>query len=401
MNIFKKIYCRIYQGIFKAMIGILPYRVPRLLQTDAELAQVLASADKRRALIVTDKSVHELGLCDGVKARLDEAAIAYEVYDGTVPNPTTDNVAEAVGVYRDRQCDCVIAVGGGSAMDCAKGVGACIARPNKTLSQMKGLLKVRKRLPLLIAIPTTAGTGSETTVAAVITDSETRHKYAINDFSLIPDYALLDSTLTLGLPPRVTAATGMDALTHAVEAYIGRSTTRETRANALNAAKIIFARLPQVYRDGTDAAARGDMLYASFLAGAAFTKSYVGYVHAIAHALGGKYNVAHGLANAVILPYVLKSYGKSAYARLNSMGAYAKLYDPDLPAQEGARLLIERVESMNRDMGIPEHLDCIAEADIPALAATAEKEANPLYPVPKLFTARQLEAIIRQVAGLD
>ena len=262
---------------------------------------------------------------------------------------------------------------------------------------MKGILKVNKKLPLLIAIPTTAGTGSETTLAAVITDSETRHKYAINDFPLIPEYALLDANLTVGLPKFVTATTGMDALTHAVEAYIGRSTTKQTRDYSLRAVKLIFENLENAYTDGTNLEARQNMLHAAYLAGLAFTKSYVGYIHAIAHSLGGKYNVAHGLANAIIMPYVLKKYGKKIFKKLWELGVYANLFDKDTPIEVGAKYFIEKIENMNANMGIGTRIDEIKAEDIPFLAMTAEKEANPLYPVPVLYTAKQLEEIYFEV----
>ncbi len=401
MNFFKALYCRAYQFCCRIAIPLLPYRQPVRLDDYRALCSKLAELHLSRPLIVTDKVLHDLGVCDGLTTALAQSQIAFSLFDGTVANPTTDNVAQAVRQYLDEGCDCLIAIGGGSSMDCAKAVGACVVRPNKTLAQMKGLLKVRERLPTLFAIPTTAGTGSETTVAAVITDAQTRHKYAINDFCLIPHYVILDSGLTLGLPQTVTAATGMDALTHAVEAFIGRSTTSDSRKNALQAVRLIAANLPQAYADGTNKTARCNMLYASYLAGLAFTKSYVGYVHAIAHALGGKYNVAHGLANAVILPYVLKAYGKSAHKKLWKLGVSAGLFDKSLSKAEGATLFIDKVEQLNAQMNIPTTLDCIAAEDVAQLAATAEAEANPLYPVPKLLTSAQLQRIVHQVGGLD
>ncbi len=400
MNIFYKIYCRVYQFFCKVAIPFLPYRTPKLLADNDDLAKTLSDRGAQCVLIVTDKVIHELGICSQLEKALSAANIKYVVYDGTVANPTTQNVAEAVETYRQNKCEALVAIGGGSAMDCAKAVGAQLVRPEKTLAQMKGLMKVRKKLPLLIAVPTTAGTGSETTVAAVITDSETRHKYAINDFSLIPEYALLDSSLTLGLPQGVTAATGMDALTHAVEAYIGKSTTRETRKNAVWATKLIFDNLLAAYNDGSDGVARGEMLYASYLAGLAFTKSYVGYVHAIAHALGGKYNVAHGLANAVILPHVLKRYGKAAHKKLWKLGVSVGLFDKTLSKAEGAAIFVQQIERLNSAMNIKTTLDCIVKEDIPALAKTAESEANPLYPVPKLFDTKQLAEIIAEVGDV-
>ena len=399
MNVFKKLYCRTFQFALKLMMPLLPYREPTLLNGYAHLAEVITSEGKCNALIVTDSVVRNLGLTQALEQALKSADIKFAIFDGTVANPTTANVEQAVSCYKANDCDCIIAFGGGSAMDCAKATGARIARPYTSLGKMKGVMKVRKKLPLLIAIPTTAGTGSETTIAAVITDSETRHKYAINDFPLIPKYALLDAQLTVALPKSVTATTGMDALTHAVEAFIGRSTTRQTRSNALEAVKLIFDNLEAAYSDGTNTVARANMLHASYLAGLAFTKSYVGYVHAVAHSLGGKYNIAHGLANAVILPCVLRKYGNKVQGKLWQLGLYAGLFDKDTAVADGAKMFIDKVESMNRNLGIGSTIDGIVEADIQQLARTAEREANPLYPVPVLYTAQQLEQIYRAISA--
>ena len=278
-------------------------------------------------------------------------------------------------------------------MDCAKATGARVAKPNKSLSKMKGVLKVNKKIPLLIAVPTTAGTGSETTLAAVITDSKTRHKYAINDFVLIPRYALLDASLTVGLPKHITSTTGMDALTHAIEAYIGKSTTKQTRRCAKFAVKTIFENILEVYNNGQNLQARQNMLEASYNAGLAFTKSYVGYVHAIAHSLGGKYNIPHGLANAIILPYVLKRFGKSIYKKLWQLGIYAGLFDESVSYETGAKMFIAKIEQLNSEMNIPTKIEQIIDDDIASLAKTADQEANPLYPVPVLLTAKELEEL--------
>ena len=393
MNIFKKFYCRTYQIAFRAILPLLPYREPELLSTNDDIVQVLKKENKSNVLLVTDNSIRSLGLTKSLEEDLQKADIAVTVYDRTVPNPTSENVNEALEMYKSNNCQAIIAFGGGSAMDCAKATGARVANPKKSLAKMGGVLKVRKKLPLLIAIPTTAGTGSETTLAAVITDSETRHKYAINDFPLIPRYAALMSELTVGLPKTITATTGMDALTHAIEAYIGRSTTKQTRKCSLQAVKMIFENLPLAYDEPSNLTTRRNMLEASYKAGLAFTKSYVGYVHAIAHSLGGKYNIAHGLANAIILPYVLKKFGKKIHKKLWKLGMYARLFDETTSKEEGARLFIEHIEKMNEHMGIPAHIPQIQEEDIPELAKTAEHEANPLYPVPVLWTRKQLEEV--------
>lgn len=284
-------------------------------------------------------------------------------------------------------------------MDCAKAVGARVAKPHQPLSRMKGILKVHKKLPLLIAIPTTAGTGSETTLAAVITDAQTRHKYAINDFPLIPRYAVLDPKVTVSLPPHITATTGMDALTHAVEAYIGNSTTPGTRKDALMAVELIFENLDQAFEDGTNIEARRNMLKASYFAGCAFTKSYVGYVHAVAHSLGGEYNVPHGLANAVLLPFVLEAYGEKIHKKLHRLAVAAKLADKDTPADEAAELFIDAIKDMKERFGIGNRIPEIREEDIPKLAHYADKEANPLYPVPVLMDEKELEEFYFQLRG--
>ena len=262
---------------------------------------------------------------------------------------------------------------------------------------MKGLLKVRKKLPLLIAIPTTAGTGSETTLASVIVDSKTRHKYSINDFSLIPHFALLDESLTFNLPPFVTATTGLDALTHAVEAYIGRSTTKNTRRNALDAVKLIFENLNKCYIDPKNAIARKNKLLASYKAGLAFTKSYVGYVHAIAHSLGGKYNVAHGFANAVILPVMLKIYGKKIYKKLYKMAVYSGIVGNDVTFRTGAEQFIAKIEELNKSMNIANSISDIKREDILQLSKIADKEANPLYPVPVLYSYKELQEVYYKI----
>ncbi len=397
MNIFKKLYFRTYQGVFKIMLPLLPYREPALLKSDSDVVDVLKTNSKTNVLLVTDKGIRGLGLTSNLENTLKENCINVFVFDETVPNPTTKNVDDALSLFKANNCQALIAFGGGSVMDCAKAVGARVARPKKSLQKMKGVLKVRKKIPLLIAVPTTAGTGSETTLAAVITDSETRHKYAINDFPLIPSYALLKAELTAGLPKHITATTGMDALTHAIEAYIGRSTTKQTREHALSATKAIFKNLLEAYENGQNLEARQALLDAAYKAGLAFTKSYVGYVHAIAHTLGGKYDMPHGLANAIILPYVLKAYGKKIYKKLWELGLYAGLFDEKTSKEVGSKIFIEKIEEMNQKMNIPTKIDIIDEQDIPSLAETAEKEGNPLYPVPVLWEQAQLEKIYREV----
>lgn len=391
MNPVKKIYCRTFQAGLKIALPFLPYRKPKISGSVKSIPDIIRKHKCSNVLIITDAGITRLGLTKRLEKALTANNIPYTLYDKTVANPTTANVSEAVNLYHSKGCNAIIGFGGGSSIDCAKAVGVCVVRPNKPLSKMKGILKVHKRLPLLIAIPTTAGTGSETTLAAVITDAVTRHKYAINDFPLIPRYAVLDPKVTLSLPPFITATTGMDALTHAVEAYIGGSTTYGTRKNSLLAVKLIFENINVAYKNGRNVDARRNMLHASFYAGCAFTKSYVGYVHAVAHSLGGEYNVPHGLANAIILPLVLEAYGPCIHKKLYQLALAAGLVTEGTPHDEAAQIFIDTLKDMKHRFGIGDTVKEIKEADIPKLARYADKEANPLYPVPVLMNARELE----------
>ena len=391
MEALKKTYCRIFQKGMKAALPFLPYRKPKIVGSVRALPDIIKKKKCSRALIITDAGIRKLGLTKRLEESLSRSKIPYVIYDKTCANPTTDNVAEALALYKSQGCDCIIGFGGGSSMDCAKATGARIAKPHQELADMKGILKVGKKLPLLMAVPTTAGTGSETTLAAVIVDSQTRHKYAINDFPLIPRIAVLDPKVTLSLPPSITATTGMDALTHAVEAYIGCSTTPATRKDALQAVKLIFENLDTAVTEGQNIEARRNMLHAAYYAGCAFTKSYVGYVHAVAHSLGGEYNVPHGLANAVLLPFVLEAYGSVIDGKLKDLAIAAGTALETDEAHEAALGFIQAIKDMKARFHIPDTIPEIRQEDIPKLANYADREANPLYPVPVLMDARELE----------
>ena len=254
-----------------------------------------------------------------------------------------------------------------------------------------------RKIPTLIAIPTTAGSGSEVTPAAIITDSQKQHKYALMSFPLIPHYAVLDASLTYSLPQSLTATTGMDALTHAVEAYIGRSTTKQTRQLALEATALIFENIEKAYIKGNDHLARENLLHASYKAGIAFSKSYVGYIHAISHSVSGIYGTPHGLANAVIMPYVLEAYGKSAYKKLHRLGIAAGVCTENDSHKLGAEKFITAIKDTNAKIGIPDKITGIKKEDISVMVCYAEREANPLYPVPRLMTKNQLEALYYQI----
>ena len=311
--------CRAFQCCFGAGARLLPWRTPEVYTGDGSLlrvADILRENSLRRPFVIASRRQCADEHFRRLQEVLDMQDILLSIFSAVEPNPSVETVEKIAEQYRIDRCDCFLVIGGGSPMDAAKAAAALIARPGRTVAQLGGLLKVRCRVPPLVAVPTTAGTGSETTIAAVVTGSD-HHKYAINDLCLIPRYAILDPTLSAGLPPHITAETGMDALTHAVEAYLSRFyNTRKTREQAERAVVTIFSHLERAYRDGASLPDRAAMLQASFDAGAAFTRASVGNVHAIAHTLGGLYGTAHGLANAVLLPIVLEDYGAAAYPRL-------------------------------------------------------------------------------------
>ncbi len=398
MNIFKKIYCRTMMVIFYSFKPFLPYRVPKTIESIGDIAPLLKGSNKSSVLLVTDKSIRALGLTAALEKQLQAANICLAVYDGTCPNPTVANVEEGAALYTANACEAMIAFGGGSAMDCAKAIGARIVKPKKPIRKMAGTLKVRKKIPTVIAIPTTAGTGAEATPAAVITDRETGRKYTVNDFCLSPQYAVLDPTVTYSLPPHLTATTGLDALTHAVESYVGHSTTKKTRAQSLESARLILENIETAYEDGRNYEARANMLKASYLAGMAFSMAYVGYVHAIAHTLGGTYNVPHGLANSVLLPVILEGYGKSAYKKLQKLALYCGLAKKTDSREIAAKKFIARIWELNEKMNIPKTIKGIRKEDIPTMAKYADHEANPLYAVPTLWNAKELAPYYEKVA---
>ena len=391
MHIAKKLFCRCFQGVFRLAIPVLPYREGLILEKVEDIPACLRKKKIGKVLIVTDGFLHISGMLEPLKRVLKAAGIGYAVYDEVTPNPTILNVELARERYLEEGCRGLIGFGGGSAIDCAKAVGARIARPKLPIPKMEGILKIWRPIPYLIAVPTTAGTGSEATLATVITDHNTSHKFPISDFPLIPKVAVLDPEMTRTLPPHMTATTGMDALTHAIEAYIGRSTTKQTRAAALEAVRLIAGNLERAYADGNQMEARKNMLRAAYLAGGAFSKSYVGYCHAVAHSLGGQYHIPHGLANAVLLPYVLESYGESVYNKCRDLAVAMNLADRDTPEEKATRALIAGIRRMNAAMNIPAKLPGIRVEDIPKLSHYADKEANPLYPVPRLMNAKELE----------
>ena len=397
---FKKSMYRIQQRTMKTVSRVIPFPVPMLLSgagSVENLAENIKVRCLKNVLVVTDKVLMDLKLPESLLESLHEHGIKFTIFDDVQPNPTIENVEKGRALYQKNNCDSIIGFGGGSAIDCAKIIGARVSNPLIPVRWMKGLFRVILPIPPFFCVPTTAGTGSETTVAAVISDPSTHEKFAINDLKLIPKIAVLDPELMVGLPPHITSTTGMDALTHAVEAYIGLNGSKFTDENAKNATKLIFENLEKAYKNGSDLDARTNMALASFYAGSAFTRAYVGYVHAIAHNLGGLYGVPHGLANAVILPYVLEFCRKEAENKLADLAIAGRIGTRKETAEDLSVKFIEKIKSLNKNMKIPTYIKELQEKDIPLIARRALAEAHPDYPVPRIMTLDECETIVAKL----
>lgn len=392
-----KVYCRIYQAVMKVGMYFLPWRMPQTLEGAGSITKLPAWIKEKgfkKVLIVTDKNLVKLHLLDSMIEALNKENLEYVLFDKIEPNPTDVNIDDGVVLYKENHCDAMIAFGGGSPMDCAKGIGARIARPNKSVVQLQGLFKVLKKIPVIFTVPTTAGTGSETTIAAVITISKTHHKASINDISLMPKYAVLDPELTIGLPPHVTSTTGMDALAHAVEAYTNNTYNSKLEKDLCKkAVKLIYDNLYNVYLDGSDIQGRQNLQRAAFYAGRAFTRGSVGYVHAIGHTLGGLYGTPHGLAMSILLPLVMKQYGPAAYERLAELCDVCGIEVKENTKKAKAEAFIAWMEELKVKMNIPLYPE-YKEEDIDQIVEWAYKEGNPLYPTPVVWDKKEFKNFI-------
>ncbi|MFX1380515.1 MAG: iron-containing alcohol dehydrogenase [Promethearchaeota archaeon] len=361
------------------------------------LYKELKSEGVGKPLIVTDKGIIKIKLLDGMLQTFEENNIEYIVFDDVAPNPTINMVETAKDTYLENNCDCMIGFGGGSPIDCAKIALGLAAKPGKTVKDLGMFFAIKGVVPPFFAVPTTAGTGTETNFGAIITDSDNRCKFAIASKKLLAKCVVLDPELSLGLPPQITAATGMDALTHAVESYINIVGGDFGNENAIKAVKIIFEHLASLYENGNQIEAREEMTKAAYYAGLAMNVGLLGYAHAIAHKLGGMYNISHGLANAVILPHVLDYYGEKVYKKLSKLAIAARIGDETESKRTLAERFIQAIRNMNEKMNIPSSIKEITDDDIDIIAKAAYKETHPMYPVPKFMKLEDLREIIAKL----
>lgn len=331
-----------------------------------KIPEVLKELNVNKVMIVTGPTVGRT-IVPPIAENLERHGIGYTIYDQVEANPSVKTVEAIRAQYLENGCDGFLAIGGGSPMDAAKAAAARVAKPNTPIGKMAGLMKVMIKVAPIVAVPTTSGTGSEVTMGAVISDHDERHKYAIMDPNLVPKYAVLDPKLTVSMPKFVTATTGIDALTHAVESYVTWAyNNNASNRNAEEAVVKIFRNLKRAYEDGNDLEAREAMLIASYKAGLAFNHTGVGYVHAIAHAMGGIYNTAHGLANAVIMPIVLEDYGTAVHPQLAHLAEITGVKTTGSDAEK-ANAFIAAIRQMNREMGLPTGFDFIEQKDFPQI----------------------------------
>lgn len=361
--------------------------------SSTRMAQAVGAHGHRKVFVVTDTVLVKLGLLQPTLDALDAGGTPWALFDAVTPDAPIPVIEDGIARYQAEGCDALLAFGGGSVMDAAKVIGLAVnnrKHPRELVGYFKGL----HAPPPIYAVPTTAGTGSEVTVAAVISDPESHRKLVIADTRLVPRMAALDPALMTGLPAPITAATGMDALTHAVEAYIGDWGTPYTDRMALSAVAMVFQHLPRACADGRDLEAREQMALASTYAGLAFTRANVGNVHAIAHQLGARYGTPHGLANALVLPAVLHWCCDAAQAKLAALARRAGVADAGDDEAVQARAFVDAVQALNDRIGIPRTLAALQANDIPALARAACAEADANYPVPQVLSSAACESLL-------
>ena len=398
MRSLKRLVHHVAMFLFGHFSKLLPIGVPVTFagkDAAAELAQAIAGLGVKKMLIVTDAILVELGVVGRIEKMLSDAGIETATYDGVLPNPTMDQIRAGTQMLESENCEAVLAIGGGSPMDAAKVIAAW-GTNRKDPAKLAGMMKVRRQPLPIFAVPTTAGTGSEVTIVAVVSDPATHVKSQFIDPKLVPLMVALDAEIMAGMPPHVTAATGMDALTHAIESFLSKSSGSGTESYVRMAVPLIFGNLQTAYSEGSNLEARSAMGLASYYAGIAFTRTSVGYVHAIAHTFGARYDTPHGLANAITLPHILAFSKEAAQAKLAQLGDMIGVAGTS--EREKADNFRKAVDDLSKQLAIPAHLEDLRREDIPAIATQALAEGWANYPVPRYMEQAECEAILEAIA---
>lgn len=348
----------------------------------------------KKLFLVTDSGIRSAGILNEIEESLKNASISYQIFDEVVPNPTSENIMDGVDRVRNFGADSVLAVGGGSSIDTAKGI-SIMAHNEGDILDYEGVGKIKNPGIPLTVVPTTAGTGSEVTASTIVTNTETHFKTAIISPYIFPAYALLDAELTVKLPGNITAATGMDALTHAIESYTSKTTNPGSEAFSLQAIRMIGENIEKAYFVGNDMESRERMLAASMLAGAAFSQSRLGNVHAISHTLGGVFNIAHGIANAALLPFVMKFNLPACPEKMADIAKALGVKTDHLSVQEAAESAIDAVIHLNKQLNIPLNIKELGVDinQLPKLVEDSMRSGNVLIN-PRLTTAQDIQNII-------
>ena len=381
----------------KPFVDFLRFKTPTVYSGSGALGKVVDLLEEKQiknVFILSSTSVYKNGLLNSLFVGLSQKGISYTLGTGVPSNPDYDSVMEAVAEFGDSEA--IVAIGGGSVLDAAKAIGGCVTA-QKSVEELVGMFHIRKPLPFFIAVPTTAGTGSEATLAAVISDYS-HNKKQILDPVLIPDVAILDSALTKDLPVSLTAYCGMDALTHALEAYTSLYARNATNRYARRAIRIIFDTLPSLMKEPENLEYRQDMLEASFFAGYAFTRVYIGYVHAFGHAIGGIYNEHHGLCMAILLPEVMRFYEDVCVNEFATLAQDIGIYDIEKSNDENAKRFVDEIFKLNQELGIPSYFTSLKEDDYDEIIEKAFKECHGNYPVPKYYSYDEAISLLRKVS---
>lgn len=393
----KHLLYRGYTNGLKVAAYVLPLPKPTLFSGPGsihELTEAIADLGFKKLLLVTDEGLVKIGMAEQVAESARTRGLDVALYAEVKPDPTYDQVERGLNVYLESGCDAILALGGGSAMDCAKVIAAKVTN-KKSIKRLAGLFRVWRTPAPLFVIPTTSGTGSEVTVAAVVSEPDTHHKTPLMDPKLVPLMAALDANLLVGLPAKITADTGIDALTHAIEAYISRNATTETKAYSVAAIKLIFQYLPRAVEEGSDIQARQKMAMASYYAGLAFTKASLGYVHAFAHNLGAKYGLPHGMANGLALLPVLRFSFSEIELQLTALSE--ALIDVQSEAMPNAQAFLERLEGLYNEIGIEQTSSLLKTSDTDELVTLILKEAHWNYPVPKFMNEEECAQLLAEI----
>jgi alcohol dehydrogenase class IV len=389
-----------YIAGLKALVKVLNIPKPTVLtgkDSSIKLCESIANFGLKNTLIVTDKPLYDLGVLDVMLKTLDKMGAKYTLFLDVEPDPTFSVVEKGLVAYRSSNCDSVLAVGGGSSIDAAK-VIALAASNGVDPKKLVGILKGKKASAPFFCVPTTAGTGSEVTIGAVISDTTTHSKEIVIDTKVVPLMAALDPVLMKGLPPAITAATGMDALTHLVESFLSTLANEESNYYSKAGIKLVFENLPKAFKTGSNVAARENMALASFYGGLTINLAGLGYVHAFAHQLGARYRIPHGLANAKVLPHVLAFNKEHASSQLAELAELIGVVKPGSTELENAQAFIDAVKSLIQGLNIDASVRDLQLKDFPEIRQAAFKEANSTYAVPAYMSAAEADALLLSVS---